>query len=187
MLTQEKKKDTAAHKHRESGSLPIARGLGGMHSSSQAGKCSPLHPHPAHLTLRAASAGPGRLSSHLKALAFLCRAKLEASCPPTRASWHCFRSSSLVSSLECWAGKAPGHCQRLCPFSEKLCANPTAATHLLLHDTHRHTSGFLRYWLHSVKLIKKTIRYQEKCILKDFFLMVWFKRSWNQGTPLCPR
>lgn len=140
MLIQEgggrkKKRDTAAHKPSESVSLLIARGVGRRHSSSQAGKCPPLHPCPAHLT----SGGPRRSYSHLKALAFLCQAKLEASCPPPRVSWHCFSSSALVRSWESARRR-----RRLRPSSEKLCANPTAATHLLLHNARRHTSDFFK-------------------------------------------
>lgn len=153
MLTQRKRNN-------KEGSLAWARGK--LFPADCNGLGRMLHPHRAHLTLWATAAGPGQPPAHLKALTFLCQANLGISHPPARVSWHCFSSSSLVSSSASQAGKAPvigsGPPQ-------KLRANPMASKRSL-RNTHRRTSG-LRYRLQSVILLKQ-LYVIKKNVLKIF-------------------
>lgn len=96
---KKKKKYAAAHKHRESGSWLIARGLGRMHSIPGKEMLSATS-YPAHLTFWATQWGLARLCSHLKALAFLCWTRIEASHPPNCTNWQCSSSSLPVSASE---------------------------------------------------------------------------------------
>lgn len=136
-----------------------------MHNS-QAGKKPQLHPHPAHLTLCATPMCPGKPSSPLRALVFLCKVRSLLSYTHELTLFQLFLTCQLLG-VPSWESIA--HCQRLCPSSEQLCANTMASTYLLLHSTHRYTSGILRYWLHTIILIKQLQIKKKKIFLKIFF------------------